>query len=115
VTNYSHGKQAEQAAAEYLKQRGFTIRDINWKTPLCEIDIVAEKQGTMYFVEVKYRQSDSQGAGLDYITPRKQKQMHYAAETWLATSRWNGDVTLSAIELSGPNYAVTEFVEALSE
>lgn len=113
MTNYSHGQQAERAAVEYLKKQGFTIRDTNWKTRTCEIDIVAEKQGTIHFVEVKYRQTNNQGTGLDYITPRKQKQMHYAAETWLAANNWPGATTLSAIELSGSDFLVTNFLEVV--
>ena len=111
MTNYSHGQQAEQAAVDYLKKQGFVIRDTNWKTRTCEIDIVAEKKGTVYFVEVKYRQSDTQGQGLDYITPRKQKQMHYAAEVWMQEHDWQGQCTLAALEVGGSHYAVADLVE----
>ena len=49
------GQEAETAAAEYLKRRGYSIIERNYCTPACEIDIIAERQKRLFFVEVKYR------------------------------------------------------------
>lgn len=111
MTNYSHGHEAEKIAAKYLEKRGYKILELNWKTPRCEIDIVAKKSKTIYFVEVKYRENDSQGTGLDYITPSKLKQMAYAAEIWATEKNYNDAYQLAAIELSGPDYTVTEMID----
>lgn len=70
-TNYAHGHYAERIAADYLVRLNFKIVDTNWKTKWCEIDIIVQKDGVMYFTEVKYRKTTNQGAGLDYITPKK--------------------------------------------
>ena len=107
------GKQAETAAAEYLRRHSFSIVARNFRTPRCEIDVIAQKDDCIYFVEVKYRSSDSQGAGLDYITDRKQEQMHYAAEVWMQENDWAGESVLSAIEVDG-SLKVTEFIEDIS-
>ena len=48
------GQQAESAVAEELKRQGYKILDRNWKTTVCEIDIIAKKSRIIYFVEVKY-------------------------------------------------------------
>ncbi len=69
------GRKAEKAAATYLEMRGYRIVESNWRRPRCEIDIIAEKDGTVYFVEVKYRRNDDQGGGLEAITTTKLKQM----------------------------------------
>lgn len=111
MTNYSTGHEAEKYAAAYLKQQGFAVKELNWRTKVCEIDIIAQKAKVVYFVEVKHRTHSSQGGGLDYITPTKLKQMQFAAECWIKVSRWNGDYELSAIETSGPNFVVTGFVQ----
>ena len=108
------GQQAETQAAEYLRTKGYKILDQNWKTPVCEIDIVAQKDKRIYFVEVKYRLTDSQGSGLGYITPKKLKRMKFAAEVWVKNRNWEGDYSLSAIELSGPAYVVTAFLPDLT-
>jgi ribonuclease HII len=46
------GDSAEHAASEYLKSAGHTILERNWKTKFCEIDIVSQYEGTLYFSEV---------------------------------------------------------------
>ncbi len=106
------GQAAEEAVATYLESNDYKIIDTNWKTKWCEIDIVAEKDGTVHFVEVKYRSGSDQGSGFDYITPAKQRQMSYAADLWVATNRWTGEYVLSAAEVSGPTFAV-EFIEQI--
>lgn len=104
------GNKAEEAVAEHLQSRGYKIKDRNWKTKQCEIDIVAEKDGCIYFVEVKYRSNTSQGSGFDYITPAKQRQMAFAADYWVAQNRWEGEYVLSGAEVLGSSYVV-EFIE----
>ena len=113
MTNFAHGREAEQAAAEYLQRQGYEVVAQNWRTRACEIDIVAMKDKTAYCVEVKYRKNNAQGRGLEYITASKQKQMDFAARMWAATNNWQGDITLGAIEVSGPSYDITEFLESI--
>lgn len=113
MTTYKTGREAELAAAEYLKSRGYKIVDKNWRTRFCEIDIIAEKNQTINFVEVKYRQSNAQGSGLEYITAQKLKQMQFAAEMWVADHDWGGDYCLAAMEVSGSNFRVTNLLTEL--
>lgn len=110
MTATSTGRQAETKAAEYLKGQGYAILDQNWRTRYCEIDIVAQKDKAVYFVEVKYRASDSWGGGLEYITPNKLQQMSFAAEVWVSTNQWQHDYQLAAIEVSGNDFTVTKFL-----
>ena len=107
------GKQAEKIAAEYLEKQGYKILAKNWRTRVCEIDIVASKDDCVYFVEVKYRKSLDWGSGLDYITSAKQKQMNFAAEMWLSQNNWDGECSLAALEVAGDDYQVTSFVTEL--
>ena len=106
------GSAGEQAAAEYLIRNGFEIIERNFKTPRCEIDIIAHKDRRLYFVEVKFRRSDQQGGGLDYVTGQKRLRMQRASEIWLQGHDWRGEVTLSAIEV-GTDYEVTDFIESI--
>lgn len=109
----SVGRQAEDAAANYLSDNGYTILEQNWRTRVCEIDIIAKKDSRLYFVEVKYRSSSRQGSGLDYITPKKLKQMQFAAECWVGEQKYTGDYSLSAIEVSRDFY-IDQFIDELS-
>ena len=49
------GRRAEDAAASWLEEQGWTIRDRRRKTPLGEIDLVVSRPGMVAFIEVKYR------------------------------------------------------------
>lgn len=101
MSNYQAGHNAEKRAAEYLKAQGFKIRELNWKTRYCEVDIVAEKSKAIYFVEVKYRRTAKYGSGLDYILPRKLKQMQFAAEMWVSNHSWLGECQLGIVSIDG--------------
>ena len=111
MTNYTTGHEAEQVAAVYLEAQGFNIKDINWKTRYCEIDIIAEKDKTIYFVEVKSRKNSSQGYGLDYVTPKKLQQMRFAAEMWVSQQHWNGPYQLSALGIDSGRFNFVECID----
>ncbi len=108
MTNYQTGHQAEKDAAEYLESKGYKIMQLNWKTKYCEIDIVARKKERIYFVEVKYRQTRSQGFSLEYITPKKLNQMRFAAEIWVSNHSWTGEYQLAAIGIDGEEITLVE-------
>lgn len=113
MSTTSTGRQAEAVAAAYLIRQGYMILEHNWRTRWCEIDIVAQKDTSVSFVEVKYRRRDRWGHGMDYITPAKQKQMIFAAEFWASSHDWRHKYCLAAIEVSGPTFMVTEFLPEL--
>lgn len=109
----SSGNKAESVATEWLEQEGYTIIERNWRNRWCEIDIIAKNAKTLYFVEVKYRDSNRHGSGLDYITPAKLDQMSFAADLWTKQTSWQGNYELSALEVSGDDFVVTDFVPEL--
>lgn len=113
MTTTTNGKQAEDIAVEYLKSLKYLILDQNWRTRFCEIDIIAKKEQVVYFVEVKYRATDSWGAGLEYITPSKLKQMTHASQIWVTVNDWSGDYQLAVVEVSGQDFVVTNFLTEL--
>lgn len=108
------GRKAEAAAADFLLGRGYTVIERNWRTSQCEIDIIARRDGRLYFVEVKYRENDQHGDGLDAITPRKLQQMKFAARVYLHTHQpqTNGDdPQLMAIAMCGRPPMVEQVVK----
>lgn len=107
------GKRAEAVVAAFLERKGCTILATNWRTRMCEIDVIARKDEIVYFCEVKYRVRNTQGAGLDYVTDKKLRQMRFAAESWVHANRYGGDYQLCAIEVSGPGFAITAVVKDL--
>lgn len=114
TTNTSTGQHAETIAAEYLQQRGYEVIERNFRNRWCEIDIIAQKAATHYFVEVKYRQNHEQGDGLEYITPKKLRQMAFAAELWRSNHRQEGAYCLAGLEVTGDDFDVTTFIDSLT-
>ena len=111
MNSTQRGLKAEAAARVYLEMRGYQVLEQNWRRPRCEIDIIAKKDGVIYFVEVKYRASDRQGGGLEAITATKLRQMRYAAEVWVDEEKWRGPYQLGAIEIAGNEFAVLSFID----
>lgn len=106
------GRNAEKQAAAYLQANGFNVIRLNWYTRRCEIDIIAYKQPTMHFIEVKYRSTTMQGTGSDYITAAKQRQMSYSAQTWVAQNGWHGEYALSVIGVD--SIGNIDFIESIT-
>lgn len=105
------GAVAEAAAADYLQREGHEIIERNWKTKYCEIDIVSQKDGTVYFTEVKYRKQPNQGGGLVAITPKKLQQMQFAAKVYTQSRKVHDqDMMLAALSLTGDPPAVETYV-----
>lgn len=113
MTAFDTGREAEAKAAAYLRRKGCAIVSQNWRTRFCEIDIIAQRDKVVYFCEVKYRRTNNQGAGLDYITPKKLQQMRFAAESWVHLTGWKGEYQLCAIEVSGPDFQITNVIKDL--
>lgn len=108
----SIGDESETVAAKWLETQGFSILDRNWKIKLCEIDIIAEKDGGLYFVEVKHRKSSRAGDGVSAITPKKLKQMLFAARMYIHwNNRYGTNAKLAAISTSGEHAVVDTFLE----
>lgn len=113
MTTRQIGDKGEQAAADWLMARGHEIVARNWRTRYCEIDIVSVKGEVLYFTEVKYRKNDDFGDGLAAITTKKQRQMRFAAELFLAGKpEYSGMAAkLLAASVSGDPPAVQAVVE----
>lgn len=101
-TSKSIGDAAEAKVSEYLIGRGYEIIDRNWKTKWCEIDIIAKKDNTVHFVEVKYRSNSTTGDGFAAITKAKLKQITFAAEYYQAAHpNKYSDILLAIASVSG--------------
>ena len=105
------GQRAEGNVAERLSLFGYEIVAQNWKTKVCEVDIIAKKDGIIYFTEVKYRRGTAQGSGFEYITPKKLNQIKFAARIWCQENNWNGDYRILGVEVSGDDFEQMELLE----
>ena len=108
------GKLGEDISCIYLKKHGFTIRDRNYTQKWGEIDIVAEKDNKLYFIEVKsvsrslnkndeYKNQTQETPNYfrpeENMHPWKMKRLARTIETYLIHNRignisWQFDVIL---------------------
>ncbi len=79
----SLGQRGEDAAARFLKRKGYRILARHLDLPLGELDIIAVDGRTIVFVEVKTRTSDDAGHPSEAIDARKEQRMTQAALAYL--------------------------------
>lgn len=73
------GRLGEEAVCRYLEERGYRIRETNFWIRGGEIDIVAEKEDVLCFVEVKTRTLGSMESGFAAVDAYKQRLLIRAA------------------------------------
>lgn len=77
------GSGYEQRAAEYLKEKGMTILEMNYRNRCGEIDIIAKDEEYICFIEVKYRATSRYGFPQEAVDYRKQQQIRKVALFYL--------------------------------
>lgn len=77
------GDAGEALAAQFLEQKGCVILARNFCAQGGEIDIIAEKDQEIIFVEVKTRQNETFGHAIESITPKKIARLQIAAWKFL--------------------------------
>ncbi|OGP87263.1 MAG: YraN family protein [Deltaproteobacteria bacterium RBG_19FT_COMBO_43_11] len=91
ITKITTGKEGEKIAAAFLKKNGYRISDINFRCPLGEVDIVAQENKEIVFIEVKTRKSNRLGYPEQAVGIRKQRKMSQLA-LWYLQKRKIADV-----------------------
>ena len=77
------GAQGEQAACDYLVNKGYRILTRNYRKTCGEIDIVATDGKTLVFAEVKKRASQAFGGPLAAVTTAKQQKISLTAQWYI--------------------------------
>jgi putative endonuclease len=108
------GIQGEKIAQDFLKEKGYRILDTNVRSREGEIDIVAEKESYLVFIEVRTRSSRAFGTPEESLTLAKNNRLVRLALAYLQNhpsrfSDWRIDMI--AIELDGDRVARVELIE----
>ena len=96
------GILGEKLARDFLKKRGYRIREANYRCPRGEIDLIAEHKDYLVFVEVRTKRSQEFGSPEESITPAKKERLRAVAAYYRQThdklpQLWRIDVV--AVEL----------------
>lgn len=77
------GRKGEDLGARFLRDKGYRVLARNYKTPAGEIDLIAEDNGTVVFVEVKTRSGDAFGQPFEAVDRRKREKLRKVALSYL--------------------------------
>ena len=81
------GDDWERLAEKRLKRAGYRVLERNFRVKPGEVDLVAEENGVICFVEVKGRRGEGFGLPAEAVTAEKQRRIFRAAQAWLVRER----------------------------
>ncbi len=94
------GGAGEKLAVKFVKKKGFKILKKNYKTPLGEIDIIAQDKDVIVFIEVKTRTSEDFGLPCQAVDKRKQEKYYKIATYYLQREKkMNSECRFDVIEI----------------
>lgn len=95
------GPWGEEQAAGFLRNKGWRIAARNYRTRYGELDIIAENEKYLVFVEVKTRKNNHFAQAREYVTPKKQERLRITAEFWLQKNPTGLQIRFDVIEVYG--------------
>ena len=78
------GRTGEDAAMQYLLQRGYCILERNYRCRFGEVDLIARDGSILTFIEVKTRRSRTFGPAAAAVTLTKQRHLAKASQMYMA-------------------------------
>lgn len=77
------GAEGEKRVANFLRRQGFQILKRNFQCKYGEIDIIAENEEYILFVEVKTRKENSLVSGVEAVDAYKQRRITLTANDYI--------------------------------
>jgi len=96
------GKFGEDKATEYLRKKGYRIVRRNYSCRMGEIDIIAENDEYLVFVEVKLRKNDKYGEAREFVNYSKQQKIIRTASLYLSQHETEKQPRFDVIEVYAP-------------
>ncbi|KUO52376.1 MAG: hypothetical protein APF76_04900 [Desulfitibacter sp. BRH_c19] len=100
MNNYETGRRGELAAQKFLENMGYEIITLNYRCKMGEIDIIAQKDNYIVFVEVKTRRNFKYGLPYESVSTQKQKKIRRVATYYLQANRiFNKDCRFDVVSI----------------
>ena len=93
------GKEGELIAFMFLQKENFRILKTNWRYQKAEVDIIAQKDGFLIFIEVKTRISKKYGKSSDAIDKKKISLYKDAVEGYLEQNPTELEIRFDVINI----------------
>jgi len=78
------GELGERIAARWLERHGYAVLARRWRSGHRDVDLIAEREGVVAFVEVKTRAAMEFGDPVEAVHAKKQQSLVRSAREWLA-------------------------------
>lgn len=122
------GNLGEEIALEYLLRQGYTCNERNYLQKWGEIDLVMEKQGVVYFIEVKtvshetrqqleYAVTHETWRPEELVHAHKLHQIEKALQTWLEQNKYEGEWEIGVVAIRmvpHETFAAAEYIAVAS-
>jgi putative endonuclease len=76
------GRSGEAIAARWLRRQGWRILAERFRSGRRDLDLIAERDGTVAFVEVKTRHGTAFGDPIEAVSWRKRRELIRSAMVW---------------------------------
>lgn len=93
------GIKGEELASAFLKAKGYTILETNWRFKNLEADIIATIGNTLVIAEVKTRKSNFFGEPESFVNKQKQKNLVKAAHEYIVRRGFDYDARFDIISI----------------
>jgi putative endonuclease len=84
------GELGENIACKFLMKHGYKILDRNYRKKWGEIDIIAQKNNILHFIEVKTVSRETEHMPEENVHPWKRKRLARAIQTYLLEKNTSG-------------------------
>ncbi len=94
------GVEGEQLAAAMLENKGFVIRERNYRYRRSEIDLIVSRGNWLIFVEVKTRTSEAYGHPEEFVDYNKRLKIFEGADQYMHEINWSGNVRFDIVAVN---------------
>jgi putative endonuclease len=95
------GNTGEDLAAAYLEEKNYRILCRNYRYRRAEVDLIAEKDNLLVFVEVKTRTNVGFGEPENFVNAAQKNRIRQAAENYIFETDWQHDIRFDIIAITG--------------
>ena len=109
------GERGEQLAVSFLKKKGYTILETNWRYLRAELDIIAKVEDILVFVEVKTRSNNNYSEPQDAVNQKKKDLLAAAGAAYMRKINHDWEVRFDIISIIYKNekdFSIEHFEDA---
>lgn len=114
ATHNEFGKKGEKLAEAYLVNKGYLIKERNYRFEKAEVDLIAEKDGILAVVEVKARSNGFLENLQETVNKKKIQLLVKAINEYVVENKLDIEVRFDIITVlkNGDHHAIEHFENA---